>query len=118
MIANQISSESEIVLLVERPAVAKVGVVGMRKQRCQRAVAVEAPGPSFLDDFGVGLPVPVERLVADLAPRVLVRQLDGVGSEPLDVDHRDGSAREEDRHPAPLPPPLAGTVASYGPEIQ
>ena len=64
----------------------------------QRAVAVEAPGPSGLDDLEPGLVVTVQQLVGDLAGRCLVGQLQGFRAEPLDADHRDEAVGQNAAH--------------------
>ena len=62
--------------------------VGLRDQAEEGAVAVETPGPALLQQLQAGLVVTVEQLVGDLAGRGLVGQLQGLGTEPLDTDHR------------------------------
>ena len=55
----------------------------------ERAVAVETPRPPRLDHLEARLVVAIEQLVCDSPGRVLVRQLDGVGAEPFQIDNRD-----------------------------
>ena len=68
--------------------VRQADAVGLGDQTEERAVAVEAPGPALLHQLQTGLVVAVEQLVGDLAVRGLVGQLQGLGAEPLDADHR------------------------------
>ena len=64
----------------------------------QRAVPVEAPGPSGLDDLQPGLVVTVQQLVGDLPGRRLVGQLQGFRAEPLHADHRDEAVGQNAAH--------------------
>ena len=52
----------------------------------QRAVAVEAPGPSALDELEPGLVVAIQDLVRNLAGMCFVRELERLGAKPRDVD--------------------------------
>jgi hypothetical protein len=58
------------------------------------AIAVEAPGPTFLGDFKAGLIVPVQEFVRDLAGWILVGQFDRLGAKPLHAHHRDHASRK------------------------
>jgi len=70
----------------------KVDALGLGHKAKESAIAVEAPGPPFLDDFEIGFAITIEQLVADLARRVLVSQFDSVRAKPLHADHGDDAA--------------------------
>jgi hypothetical protein len=61
----------------------------LRHEAEERAVAVETPRPTLLNDFQAWLVVTVEKLVGDLAASSLVRQLESVRSEPLGLNDGD-----------------------------
>ena len=50
----------------------EMDALGFRYEAKKSAVAIKAPGPALLDDLYIGLAVPVQQLVADLAGRVLI----------------------------------------------
>jgi hypothetical protein len=56
-------------------------------RRKERAVAVEAPGPTLLDEFQAWFVVAVKQLVGHLAGGRLVGQFQRLGAKPLDADH-------------------------------
>jgi hypothetical protein len=46
--------------------VRKVNALRLGNESRQRAIAIEASGPSFFDDFEIGLAVAVQQLITDL----------------------------------------------------
>lgn len=67
-----------------------VDIVELEPQRAarRRVHLVHKPSSAapLLDDFETRFGLTVEQLVGDLAVRSLIRQLDGLGPESLDVD--------------------------------
>ncbi len=68
--------------------VGQPNAMGLRHQAEKGAVAVEAPGSALFHQLQAGLVVAVKQFIGDLTRRGLVGQLQGLGAEPLDTDHR------------------------------
>ena len=74
----------------------EMDALGLGHEPKQRTVAIKSPRPPFfLDDLQIGLAVAIQQFVADPAVRVLVGQLDGVGSEPLHADNGNEARRQD-----------------------
>ena len=75
--------------------VGKPNPVGFGYQAEQRAVAVETPGPALLHDLEVRFVVAVEQHIRHSTGRILVGQLERVGTEPLNADDTDDGIRQD-----------------------
>ena len=64
-------------------------------QAKRSAVAIETPGATVLHDFDARLVVTIKELVRDLAGWGFVREFEGVGAEPPDIDDSDQRIRED-----------------------
>jgi hypothetical protein len=64
----------------------KPDALGLRHEAKERAIAVEAPRPTLLDEFEARLVVAVEQFVRHLAGSRLVGQFQRFGAKPLDAD--------------------------------
>ena len=62
--------------------------MGFGHQLKQTAVAVETPGTPLFDDIEAWFVVSVKQAIGDLAVWGLIGEFKGLGSEPLDADHR------------------------------
>ncbi len=75
--------------------VGQADAVGLGDEAEQPAVGVEAPGAAGGDDLERRLLIAVDELVAGVAGRVLVGQLDGGGAVLMDIDDRDQAVGED-----------------------
>jgi hypothetical protein len=77
--------------------VGKAAPVSRGDETEKRSVTVETPGLPLSRDGQGGLAIAVEQFVAEPPRCVLVRHLDGDGTDPLDVDNGDESVRQDSR---------------------
>jgi hypothetical protein len=78
--------------------VSEPDAVRLRNEAKQRPVAVEAPRATALDDFNARLVVAIQEFVGDLAVRILVRQLERLGTEPLGIHYGHECIRQDSPH--------------------
>ncbi len=67
--------------------------VRLRNEAESGAIAVEAPGPTVLDNLEPCLIVSVKNLAGELSDRCLVGQIERLGAIPLDAHDRDDAVR-------------------------
>lgn len=75
--------------------VGKMDALGFGDETEHAAVSIEAPGPALLDQVEAGFIAAIEQFVGDLAGRGLVGQLQGLGTEPADVDDDDQAVGQQ-----------------------
>jgi hypothetical protein len=61
-------------------------------------VPIETPGSPLGDDLDAWLVISIKQLVRDLATGVLIGKLESLRSEPLHIDNRDKTIRENSLH--------------------
>ena len=73
----------------------KADPLHLGNQAEQRAVSIEVPWPSYLDNLGPGFVMTVQKLIGDLSGRCFVSQLKCFGTEPLHADHHDEAVGQD-----------------------
>jgi len=76
----------------------KPDAVSFRYETEEPAVAVETPGPALFDNFQARLIVAIEENIGNAPGRILVRQLDGFRSEPLNTNNGNQAIRKDAPH--------------------